>query len=178
MTRLDRVSESHSRAMREAPYTEAHRNSYTLKMERTSPPDTLRELVHDLRKAYADEVPTRLHSHDTDAGGDPAWSPEFTRYLTGSDFSTDRRDEGTTEVYLTPFRACMAGMERSSDESTRRRAAIVGHVTFGNFGPVESAMMEGVPEWCAKIVARDAHSVFWRRLSDVRLDLRQKEPAA
>lgn len=179
MSRLDRTSESQARALYERPYTEAHRNSYTLKMQRTDPPATLRDLVRDLRTAYADEVPSRIHSRDTDAGGDPAWSPEFTRYLTGSDFATDTRDEGTTEVYLTPFRACISAMGRSSDEATRRRAAIVGHITFGNFGPVEAAMMEGAPEWDAKSCAQRSLELFWKRLSDVRLDLRQRaEPAA
>ena len=178
MTRLDRVSESHARALRDAPYTENHRNSYVLKMERTTPPEGLRELVHVLRRAYTDEVPSRIHSHDTDAGGDPAWSPEFSRYLTGSDFATDRGDEGSTEVYTTPFRACMAAMQRSSDEATRRRASIVAHITYGNAGPVESAMLEGVPEWDAKRSAEYALTTFWRRLSDIRLDLRKSETAA
>jgi hypothetical protein len=174
------LSESQSRALyeRDAPFTEAHRNSWTARFDRGTPPSDLRELVRDLRRAYTDEVPTRIHSRDTDAGGDPAWSPEFTRYLTGSDSATDARDPGSTEVYLTPFRACMASMERSTDQATRKRAAIVSHVVIGNYGPVEAAILEGLPDWDAKRSAEYALTVFWRRLSDVRLDLRKTETAA
>jgi len=173
------LSEPQSRALyeRETPYTEAHRNSYRLKMERTRPP-RLGDLVRDLRKAYADEVPTRIHSRDTDAGGDPAWSPEFTRFLTGSDFATDTRDDGTTEVYTTPLRACLASMGRSASESSRRRAAITFRIVVAGSDPAEAAMAEGAPEWDAPACARRALEQFWSRLSDVRLDLRQTETAA
>lgn len=182
---MTRIGKSEAQSIAEArsrTYADDHALSITVKFDRPShEPRSLREYVRTLRKAYADEVPTRLHSHETDEGGDPAWSPEFTRYLTGSDFTTDRADVGATEVYVTPFRACMAAMTRSSDEATRRRAAIIRHSVMGDSGPVEAAMIEGVPEWCAKIVAREAHAVFWRRLSDVRLDLRpiaNERPAA
>lgn len=169
------ISESQSRAVydRETPYSEAHRNSYTLKMERTQPP-RLRELVRMLRKAYADEVPSRIHSRDTDAGGDPAWSPEFTRYLTGSDWATDKDDD----TYTTPVRACYSAMSRSSSEGTRRRAAIVFRVVVAGTDPAEAAMIEGAPEWDASACARRALELFWTRLSDVRLDLRKTETAA
>ena len=168
-------SESQSRAVYEleTPYTAAHRNSYTLKMERTQPP-RLRELVRDLRRAYQDEVPSRIHSRDTDAGGDPAWSPEFTRYLTGSDFATDKDDD----IYTTPFRACYAAMTRSAQEGTRRRAAIVFRIVAAGNDPAEAAMIEGAPEWDASACARRALELFWYRLSDVRLDLRRTETAA
>lgn len=173
------LSEAQSTALyqRETPYTEAHRNSWSLKMQRTRPPRP-RELLHLLRQAYADEVPARIHSHDTDGGGDPAWSPEFTRYLTGSDFSTDRNDVGTTEVYATPFRACMASMSRSAHEGTRRRAAIVFRAVVAGDDLSTAAMIEGSPEWDAPACGARALELFWTRLSDIRLDLRQTETAA
>lgn len=173
------LSEAQSRALyeRETPYTEAHRNSYALKMQRDRPPRP-RELLHLLRKAYADEVPSRIHSRDTDAGGDPAWSPEFTRYLTGSDFTTDVRDPGSTEVYLAPFRACMAAMGRSPHEATRRRAAIVFRAVVAGEDLATAAMCEGSPEWDAPACGARALELFWTRLSDIRLDLRRTETAA
>jgi hypothetical protein len=171
------LSEAQSRALYDRPYTEAHRNSYALKMERTKPPRP-RELLHLLRKAYADEVPSRLHVHDTDAGGDPAWSPEFTRYLTGSDFATDTRDPGSVEVYTDPFRACMAGMQQSPHEGTRRRAAIVFRAVVAGEDLVTAAMCEGAPEWDAPACGARALELFWVRLSDIRLDLRRTETAA
>lgn len=165
-------------ARRSSTYADEHAASWRVAFERpTHEQRRLRDLVRDLRKAYADEVPSRLHVHETDAGGDPAWSPEFMRYLTASDYATDVRDKASdTEVYLTPFRACMASMEQSPDEATRRRATMVYDVIAGR-GPVEAAMMAGVPEWCAKDVAEKALNVFWRRLSAVRLDLRAEKVA-
>ena len=174
-----RISEAQSRAVyeRETPYTEAHNNSYTLKMQRDRPPRP-RELLHLLRRAYTDEVPSRIHSRDTDAGGDPAWSPEFTRYLTGSDFGTDTRDDGSTEVYTTPFRACMAAMGSSAHEGTRRRASIVFRAVVAGEDLMTAAMREGAPEWDAPACGARALELFWSRLSDVRLDLRKTETAA
>lgn len=173
----DAQANAEALARRSATYADEHAVSWDVKFDRR-PPDNLRELVHTLRRAYADEVPTRLHTADVDGGGTPAFAPEFARYLFGSDFATDQADEGASEVYLTPFRRCLAAMDAAGDEATRRRAYIVAHVTVGDSGPVEAAMIEGVPEWCAKLVAQDALSVFWRRLSDVRLDLRHTESAA
>jgi len=183
VTRLDRKSDAQANAEalgrdlriheRSATYAAEHASSWQVRFDRpTHEPRTLRELVRALRTAYAEEVPSRLHNRDTDEGGHPAWTPEFTRYLAGADAATDRGDGGTTEVYLTPFRACMAGMMRSSDEATRKRAAIVGHVTITGLGPAEGAMLEGVPEWDAKASAHRALQLYWRRLSGVRLDLR------
>jgi hypothetical protein len=174
----DSQSNAEALARRNATYADEHAASWELRMDRPSrEPKSLRGLVAEIRSAYADEMPTRIHVHDVDGGGTPAYSPEFKRYLYGSDFATDRETEGT-ETYLTPFRAALAGMERAQDEGTRRRAAIVGHVTFAAMGPLEAAMIEGVPEWCARDVALRALGVFWRRLSDVRIDLRKSETAA
>ena len=179
MTRA-RISEAQANAealtRRSSTYADDHAKSWEVRFDR-QPPRSLRQLVRDLRRACADEVPTRIHSRDTDEGGDPAWAPEFTRYITGSDFATDRGDDGSTEVYLTPYRAAIAAMRNGKDEATRRRCAIVEHVVAGS-DPVEAAMIEGVPEWCAKDVAIRALGIFWVRYSDVRLDLRRTETAA
>ena len=153
-------------AMREAPYTEAHRNSYVLKMERTDPPEDLRAVIHQLRKAYADEVPGRMHKHETSEGGTPEWTAGFARYITGSDMATDKDDD----TYQTPFRAALSGMP------TERRMLVECVVVTG-MGPVESAKVMEVPEWCAKIVADSVLRTFWKRLSDVRLDLRSERVA-
>jgi len=165
-------------ARRSATYADEHAKSWEVRFDRPShEPRDLRELVRCLRRAYADEVPARMHTAQVDAGGTPAYAPEFARYLYGSDFATDQHDEAATETYLTPFRRALASMDVAADEGTRRRAWIVGHVVLGDAGPAEAAMIEGVPEWCAKDVAEKALSVFWRRLSDVRLDLRREVAA-
>ena len=164
-------AQSAALAMRDAPYTEANRTSYVWTMQRTDPPADLRTVVYQLRKAYADEVPTRIHVHETDAGGDPAWSPEFTRYLTGSDMAVDRKDDGTTEVYTTPFRAALSGM------SGIMRPRIVERVVVAGLGPGDAAKAEGVPDEVAMIVADSILRTFWRRLSAVRLDMRPERVA-
>ena len=79
--------------------------------------------------------------------------------------------------YLTPFRATLARMERGS-EPEAKRAAIVRHVTIGSQGPKEAAIAEGVPSWCARIVAEDALRSFLRLLSDVRVDVANEAGAA
>lgn len=162
---------------REATYADEHAASWEVRFDRQEP-HNLRDLVRDLRRCYADEVPTRIHTAEVDAGGTPAYAPEFARYLYGSDFATDQHDEGSAEVYLTPFRRALAAMDGAASEGARRRAYIVGHIVIGDSGPAEAAMIEGVPEWCAKEVAERALRIFWRRLSDVRLDLRRTESAA
>jgi hypothetical protein len=159
-------------ARRSATYADEHARSWEVRFDRPShEPRDLRELVRCLRRAYADEVPGRLHTSQVDGGGTPAYAPEFARYLYGSEFATDQGDGATTETYLTPFRRALASMDTSEDEGTRKRAWIVSHVVLGGAGPAESAILEGVPSWCAKDVAERALAVFWRRLSDVRLDL-------
>lgn len=175
--RLDRKSDAQANAEAQRTYADEHARSWQVRMDRPSrEPSSLRELVRDLRRAYADEMPTRMHTHDVDGGGTPAYAPEFARHLFGSARGTVA--DGSLEVYLTPFAAALDGMHRAQDEGTRHRAAIVVHVVLTGVGPIEAARMEDVPEWCAKDVATRALSVFWRRLCDVRLDLGRSTTAA
>ena len=126
------------------------------------------------RKAYADEVPTKLHDSDIGEDGTPRMSARAEGYIFGSPYTSDARstpeDPVMVSYYLAPFRATLADMERG-DESSRKRAAIVSHVTIGSQGPREAAEAEGVPSWCAKLVAFDALAAFLRRLTDVKLDI-------
>lgn len=181
---MSRIGKSDSQANAEAlarrgtTYADEHAASWQVRFNRPSHETrSLRDLVRDLRRAYADEVPSRIHVHETDAGGDPAWSPEFTRYITAGDGATDRRDAGTTEIYVTPFRACLDTMSRATDPSSQKRATLVQLCIVGDASPIEAAMAMGVPAWCAKVVAKDALEVFMRRLSDIRLDLRTERVA-
>ena len=59
-----------------------------------------------------------------------------------------------------------------------KRAAIVSHVTIGSQGPVQAAIREGVPNWCAKLVAEDVLRSFLRRLSDLKLIPQQEHAVA
>jgi hypothetical protein len=59
-----------------------------------------------------------------------------------------------------------------------RRAAVVSHVSIGSQGPVEAAMAEGVPAWCAKVVAEDALRSFLRSMTDLRLHVQRQSDEA
>lgn len=165
---------------RESPYARASQASFTVQWDyRTRQPDNLREAVRMVRRAYADEIPTKLHEgYDSiGEGGTPKMTTKAEGYLFGSPDSSDaKRDPETGErelvsYYHAPFRACLAQMARG-DEASRKRAAIISHVTIGQQGPQEAAIAEGVPEWCAKIVAEAAIRTFLTRLSDVRIQAR------
>ena len=174
MTRLDRRSEAQANAealaRRSATYADEHAASWQVRFDRpTHEPRSLRGYVNELRDAYEAECPTRLHRHDVDGGGTPAFTAAFALWLWGSPHAIDQE----TGAYITPFRACLAGMQRSPDEASRKRSAIVGRTIIGGVSAVEAAIAEGVPDWCAKVVARDALAVTWRRLLTGPLPVRE-----
>ena len=179
MTRLDRKSDAQANAealaRRSATYADEHAASWNVRFDRRTEPPNLRSLVVDLRRAYQDEVPRTLHKHDVDGGGTPAYSGSFAAYLYGSPFQTD--DDGT---YQTPFRRCLASMHREGDGPTSQMARIVAGITVGGMNPEEAVEAEfGLTEtWVCKAIAERALRVFWRRCSDVRLDLGRTVTAA
>jgi hypothetical protein len=170
-------------ARRSTPYSEAHRLSVSVAYDWTKrQPSDLREAVRMARQAYADEVPGRMTEGPGAIGDDgaPRFAPETTSYIFGNARQTDAgRDPepGFISYYLAPFRATLDRMA-CGDETSKKRAAIVGHVTIGSQGPQQAAIAEGVPAWCAKLVAFDALTSFLRSLSDVRVDARQEHSAA
>jgi hypothetical protein len=155
------------------PYSSASETSFTLKWDwhRREPKD-LREAVRQVRAAFANEVPAKLHEgpDSIGEGGTPRMTPQAEGYIFGSPQSSDRSDPDQLVSYFrSPFRAALANMSQSSAESERRRAAIVSHVTLGSRGPKEAAIEEGVPSWCAPLVAEDALRSFLRSLTDLKL---------
>jgi hypothetical protein len=166
LTRLDRKSEAQANAdalaRRSATYADQHAASWSVRFDRpTHEPKSLRGYVNELRDAYEAEVPSRMHRHDVDGGGTPAFTAALEAWLWGSPFTLDNE----TGAYRSPFRACLAGMQRSADERTRKRSAIVAHITVGGSSATEAAIAEGVPSWCAEMVAYEALQVTWRRLT-------------
>ena len=58
---------------------------------------------------------------------------------------------------------------------------LMGEITVGGQDPeeaVEAVMLVTMPQWCHKAIAERALRVFWRRCSDVRLDLGVRRTAA
>lgn len=165
MTRIARKSDSQANAealaRRSSTYADEHASSWQVRFDRkANEPTGLGGYVKELRAAYADEMPERMHRHDVDGGGTPALSAEMSALLYGSPFATDDED-----FYRYPFRACLQGMTRANSDEMHKRARIAAHVAIGGMSAVEAAITEGVPAWCAKIVATDALRVTWRRLS-------------
>ena len=181
MTRLDRKSDAQSNAealaRRSVTFADEHAKSWNVRFDRRTEPPNLRALVIDLRRAYQDEVPRTLHKHDVDGGGTPAYSPSFEAYLYGSPFQTD--DDGT---YQTPFRRCLAAMAQSTEMATRDMAQVVFRIAVGGQDPEDAVWIVGadvgMPLWARKAIAERALRVFWRRCSDVRLDLGRTVTAA
>lgn len=146
---------------RSSTYADANAASWVLRMDRKArEPQTLREYVHELRKAYADEVPGRLHSRDTDAGGVPEWTPAFAHYIDGRPSATN-----PDETYVTPFRAAITFMERG-DVAQQMRATVIRWVVVGGMDPTEAAK-----QWAPfeRVVALHACRAFWRAMSDIRI---------
>jgi len=141
-------------------------------------PRDLREAVRMVRAAYSDEVPSKLHD-GPDAIG-PDGTPRMTARAEGYIFGDQRSDDAGRNAetgerdlvgtYHAPFRARLAELSCGSEQE-RKRAAIVQHVTIGSQAPVEAAIAEGVPSWCARLVAEDALRFFLHSMSDLRLHL-------
>ena len=164
---------------RSAPYTAAAEASVKVAWDwRQRQPKSLREAVNMARQLHAAEVPSKLHEGPDSIGpdGTPRMTARAEGYIFGSGTSDDAaRNPETGErdpvgYYHAPFRARLAEMG-CGDEQSRKRAAIVQHVTIGAQGPVEAAVSEGVPSWCAKLVAEDALRAFLHSMSDMRFHL-------
>lgn len=171
---------------RPTPYIDPHEASVRQAWDyRAREPANLREAVRMVRRAYADEVPGKLHEgpHSIGEGGTPKMTNRAEGYLFGSPSLSDaRRNPETGEwdalsYFHSPFRAALDNLAHG-DEAERKRGAIVQHVTIGGQGPAEAAIKEGVPSWCAKLVAAEVLSAFLRNLSDVKLNLSQTEAVA
>lgn len=179
---MSRIGKSEAQSIAEArtiTFADEHAKARVRVFSRTEP-TTLRGLVNELRQAYADELPTKLHEgpNHVDGGGTPKFTGSFEHYLYGSPFAIDEDDESSTPAYLTPFRAMLAGMQKANDPMTQRRARIVAHITIGNQSATDAAIAEGAAELDARLSAMDAMKYAWRRLDAVRLDLAKTATAA
>lgn len=179
---------------RDHTYTEASAGSFRVAWDwHNRQPDDLRDAVRMVRRAYADEVPGKLHEgYDSiGEGGTPKMAGTFLAYLEhpastddppirclcdraagehhAGDCPAHPRNRPLISYLRYPFRALLDGWSRGG-EGQRKRAAIVAHVAIGRTGPRAAAIAEGVPEWCARVVAEDALRSFLRSLSDVRVN--------
>lgn len=182
-----RISEAQANAealtRRGLPYTAASAASIEVRWDwqRRAPTD-LRDAVRQVRRAYADEVPTKLHDGPGVIGqdGTPRMTARAEGYIFGHAESDDAgRDPETGKrdmmgYYHAPFRATLSRMARG-DACARRRARIVAHVTIGQEPPRDAAMREGAHPLDAVLVADDALRAFLRSLSDVRIHVNEAQ---
>lgn len=169
---------------RSSPYTAASEASFRVAWDITKrEPDSLREAVRLVRKAYADEVPEKLHDSAIGDDGAPRMNARAVGYIFGSNTSDDAgRDPESGErdlvgYYYSPFRANLANMARGS-ETNKVYAAIVQTITIGGQGPREAALSAGVrPECLAKSVALMALRAFLRSMTDVAVHVHEGNEA-
>lgn len=161
MSRAARKSEAQANAealaRRSTTYADEHARSWSVAFAR-SEPTSLRDLVRDLRRAYADDMPGKMHVGHVDGGGTPAYAGEFASLIYGSPRATDHGDEGASPIYQTPCRAAI-------DKLAGTHEAIVKAVVVAGLGPVEAAVAAGIPEDVAKLTTDGVLRRFWRMMS-------------
>jgi hypothetical protein len=174
----DAQANAEALARRGLPYSAASQASYVVSWDwHRRAPETLRDAVHMIQRAYADEVPAKLHDGPDAIGDDgtPRMTAQAQGYIFGRPDADDsqRGEQPLTAYYLTPFRATMARLERS-DEVSRRDARIVQHITFGGMRPVEAAMAEGTHRLDAKRVVFAVLCSFLSSMTDLKLNVSQE----
>jgi len=179
-TLSDSQANAEALARRSSPYSAASETSFRIQWtNKHREVDNLGDAVRVVRRAYADEVPDKLHDSAIGEDGTPRMNARAVGYIFGDPRSDDAgKDPETGErdmmgYHFTPFRACLATMQHGSDQQ-RVYAAIVSSITIGGQGPREAALSAGVkPEAMAKGVALMALRSFLRSLTDVRLHIRE-----
>lgn len=171
-------------AHRASPHLDAHERSVRSSWDyRRREPADLREAVRMVRRAYADEVPESLH-YGPDVvgeGGTPRFTNQAENYLFGKPTPSPRLDPEThlpdaVDWYPSPFRAALYAMENAPDSASRRRAAIVRHVTIGQLSPYQAALEEKAHPDDARLVAENALRCFLRSMSDMRVHPAVRDP--
>jgi hypothetical protein len=160
---------------RDRPFTAAHQASASWRYDyRTREPRDLRDAVRQVRRAYADEVPARLHEgyDHIGEGGTPKMTARAEGYLFGHAEGSDRSDpEQLVSYYHTPFRALLASMSKGG-ATEQRIARVVSHIAIGGQGPKEAVIAEGVPSWAASLVVMPILSAFLSQLTDMKVHAR------
>jgi len=164
-------------ARRGRSYSEASGQSFRVRWDwHNREPKDLRECVRMVRAAYADEVPLRMHNQDIAEDGTPKMTPQAEGYIFGSPVAGDsaKGDDPLVDYYRAPFRAALETLDRVN----AKHAAVVSHVTVGSQSPIQAAVSEGVPPWCAGIVVEHVLRSFLRNLTDIKVHLPSEHAAA
>lgn len=182
----DAQANAEALARRGAPYSAESAASFHLAWDfRRREPRDLRDAVRQVRLAYSDEVPAKLHEGADSIGpdGTPRWTAKAEGYVFGSPSGDDaQRNPETGErdilgYFHSPFRACLFNMAHG-DAVTQRLGRIVEHVAIGGQGPADAAIAEGAHPHDAKDTAEKALRACLRNLSAIRLHIRRTLEAA
>ena len=159
------------------PYADEYAASMARKMAYEAEPRTLSALVNWARWRYAQEPPFRVHIRPIDAGGDPAFSPEFRDWIEGLSVEAYRRDHeehcpGGRECdcyYRWPLRAALFDMHGRFEESAGARMADWCLFVASTGEPLDAlAEKRGLPEtwrWSIAGFTWDALHRLWVRYS-------------
>lgn len=172
---------------RGSPYTAASDVSFRVHWDANRrEPSTVREAIRAVRRAYADEVPDKLHDGPDAIGedGTPRMSAKAVGYIFGAPDADDAaRDPETGQRdlagwHFTPFRANLSVMSRGT-ETQRLYAAIVQSIAIGGQDAREAALAAGVrPAAIAKGIALMAMRSFLRSMTDLALHPPREERVA
>lgn len=163
------VRQRTARRLREHPYETAHRRSIGEQWDASKRiPRDLGAAVHQARVAWASEIPRALTEGPASVGddGNPKFTVVATQFIFGSPNHVEATDDPLLGFRTTPFRAALASFA-SGDEGMQKRGEIVRRITAGGQSAAQAAIAEGVPSWCAKIVAEDALRSVLGRVSDL-----------
>lgn len=172
----DAQANAEALARRGTPFTAAHEASVTVAWDHhRREPETLRDAIRAVRRAYAAEVPDKLHDSAIGEDGTPRMNARAVGYIFGSSSADDAgRDPETGQrdlvgYYYSPFRANLDTMHRGT-ETQRLYARIVSSITIGGQDAKAAALYHGVqPECIAKGVALMALRAFLRGMTDIRV---------
>jgi hypothetical protein len=160
----DSQANAEALARRAAPYSAASDITFRIAWDwHKREPRGLRDAADMLRRAYADEVPTRLHNRDLADDGTPHMTPQAEGFIF-EDARKTTDEDGAIAYYRTPVRAAMANLEGP-------RRQLVQKVATGEMHPFQAAQSLGVPDWCCKMVAEEVLRSFMRSLSDIKIAL-------
>lgn len=137
-------------------------------------PRDLADAADIIRRAYAEEVPVRLHEHDAGDDGTPRMHPAAESYIFGWAEAGYDPDKPLTDFYRTPFKAALARLYRKNPH----RGSLVFRVAVGGESPIAAAVAMGILPWGARDVAERTLFGFCESMSDIKVTLAKEVEAA
>lgn len=161
--KAEREAEARRLAL-ETPYAVDNEASQRRAMARAAEPRNLTAYVRWCRWAYKQEPPVRLHTRETGPDGNPRWSGDFYKWITGADSGLAACGTDVEGYYRTPFRCALYVLHgRFEDTEQSAMAHLCLDIATNEF---ESALLiaaqHGIgPQWVQPIVLRETLRRLW-----------------